>query len=51
VVELNLIWALDMVDFKAHHATRNHGLFNWKTKPKTNHFDIWTSQFEHVQLD
>ncbi len=22
--------------------TRNHGLFYWKTKQKTNHFDIWS---------
>jgi hypothetical protein len=20
---------------------KNHHLFYWKTKPKTNHFDIW----------
>ncbi len=21
---------------------RNHGLFDWKIRPKTNHFDIWS---------
>jgi len=24
------------------HTTRNHGLFDWKTRPKINHFDIWS---------
>jgi hypothetical protein len=41
-------------------TTRNHDLFEWKIKQKTNHltfgqFDhlvmYWTSRFEHVQLD
>jgi hypothetical protein len=22
--------------------TINHGLFDWKIKPKTSHFDIWS---------
>ncbi len=41
-------------------TTRNHDLFDWKIKQKTNHltfgqFDhlvmYWTSQFEHIQFD
>jgi hypothetical protein len=23
-------------------TTRNHSLFDWKTRQKTNHFDIWS---------
>ncbi len=23
-------------------TTRNHDLFDWKTKPRTSHFDIWS---------
>jgi len=31
-------------------VTRNHGLSNWKTKPKTNHFDIWSiSPLNHTR--
>jgi hypothetical protein len=25
----------------SHNTIRNHGLFDWKTKPKTSKFDIW----------
>ncbi len=35
-------------------TTRYHGLFDQKTRPKINHFDIWsylTIEFEHIQLD
>jgi hypothetical protein len=32
---------------------RNHGLFEWKSKPKINHFDIWSIwPFNHIgQVD
>lgn len=28
--------------FSSKNITRNHGLFDLKTKPKTIHFDIWS---------
>ncbi len=34
-----------LLQLLCHYVTptkRNHGLFDWKTRPKITHFDIWS---------
>ncbi len=44
VVDLSIPRGLDIYRGQTSRriTTRNHSLFDWKTKPKTNHFDIWS---------